>query len=89
MKDKKIKLGDFGVARVLSKTNSIADTITGTPVYISPEMLEFNDEHDASKGYGFSSDIWSLGVLLYEMITKEMPFDGDDIKGLFKNIKGG
>ena len=89
MKDKTIKLGDFGVARVLSKTKSVADTITGTPVYISPEMLDFNENMDGSKGYSFGSDIWSLGVLLYEIITKDMPFDGDDMKSLFDNISKG
>lgn len=53
--------------------------MVGTPVYLSPEMI--NEE-----GYNSESDIWSLGVLLYEMITFKMPFDGDDLMGLFSNI---
>ena len=55
-----VKLGDFGVAGVIEHTKSKKDTQIGTPLYMSPEML--NDEKYDSK-----SDIWSLGVLLYEM----------------------
>ena len=55
-----IKLGDFGIARVLSNTKSKAKTVVGTPYYLSPEIIR-------SEAYSFKSDIWSLGVLLYEM----------------------
>lgn len=55
-----VKLGDFGIARVLSNTKSIAKTVVGTPYYLSPEIIE-------SSPYSFKSDVWSLGVLLYEM----------------------
>jgi len=55
-----VKLGDFGIARVLSNTKSRAKTVVGTPYYLSPEIIE-------SQPYSFKSDIWSLGVLLYEM----------------------
>jgi len=55
-----IKLGDFGIARVLSNTKSKAKTVVGTPYYLSPEIIK-------SEPYNFKSDIWSLGVLLYEM----------------------
>ena len=60
MKDKTIKMGDFGIARVLSSTVEKAKTVIGTPYYLSPEIIE-------NKPYSFKSDIWSLGVLLYEM----------------------
>ena len=55
-----IKLGDFGIARVLSDTKSKAKTVVGTPYYLSPEIIH-------NQPYSFKSDIWSLGVLLYEM----------------------
>ena len=55
-----LKLGDFGIARVLSNTKSRAKTVVGTPYYLSPEIIQ-------SQGYSFKSDIWSLGVLLYEI----------------------
>lgn len=50
-----IKLGDFGIARVLNKTFEKAKTIVGTPYYLSPELVE-------NKPYNFKTDIWSLGV---------------------------
>ena len=60
MNDNTIKMGDFGIARVLSSTKEKAKTVVGTPYYLSPEIIE-------NKPYSFKSDIWSLGVLLYEL----------------------
>ena len=67
-KDDVIKLGDFGIARVLSNTKSRAKTVVGTPYYLSPEIIR-------SEGYSFKSDIWSLGVLLYEIASLQPPFN--------------
>lgn len=55
-----VKLGDFGIAKVLSHTKENVQTIVGTPYYLSPEIVE-------NKPYNYKSDIWSLGILLYEM----------------------
>ena len=46
-----IKLGDFGIARILSNTREKAKTVVGTPYYLSPEIIE-------SKPYSFKTDIW-------------------------------
>ena len=74
-----VKLGDFGVARVMSGSGSLADTQIGTPLYISPEIYE-------DKPYGKKSDIWSLGVLLHEIIALEMPFRATNLAALVRKI---
>lgn len=67
-----IKLGDFGIARVLDATKEFAKTMVGTPYYLSPEIIE-------DRPYNFKSDIWSCGVVLYEMTTLKHPFDAESL----------
>ena len=74
-----IKLGDFGIARVLSETRSKAKTVVGTPYYLSPEIIQ-------SQPYSFKSDIWSLGVLLYEMCALQPPFNAQSLHQLAQKI---
>ena len=66
MKNGLIKLGDFGIARILDHTKANARTMVGTPYYISPEIVD-------NKPYSFKTDIWSLGVILYEICTAYKP----------------
>ena len=67
-KNDMIKLGDFGIAKVLNETKAKAQTVLGTPFYMSPEMI-------LAHPYSFKSDIWALGVLLYEMCALMPPFN--------------
>lgn len=74
-----VKLGDFGVATVLSHTLACAETLTGTPYYTSPEICLGNR-------YNSKTDVWSLGCVLYELVTFTHPFDGRSQRQLFDNI---
>ena len=73
--DDTAKLTDFGVACILEATNDIAHTITGTRKYMAPE--QYDGEYD------YRVDLYSLGLVLYEMLTGCFPFRGknhDEIK---------
>lgn len=69
-KDGQIKVADFGIARA-SDGDTITSNVVGSVHYISPEQ--------ARRGYSDEkSDIYSLGITLYEMVTGEVPFDGEN-----------
>ena len=77
-----VKLGDFGISKGFKNTWEKAKTKVGTPYYLSPEIIN-------SKPYDSKSDIWALGVLLYEMMTFKMPFNATSLPSLsLKIIKG-
>ena len=76
--DGRIKLTDFGMARLASR--DLKDTpLLGTPAYWCPEQI-------LGKPQDARSDIFSLGVVLYEMITGNRPFDADSLQGMCARI---
>ena len=77
-KDMEIKIGDLGVAKELNQA-SFANTIIGTPYYLSPEMCE-------DKPYNQKSDVWALGVILYELCTFRHPFTAGNHAALILKI---
>ena len=74
-----VKLGDFGISRVLSHTHDMLHSFVGTWYYISPEIIKGHH-------YSFKTDIWSLGVILYEMCALKLPFRGQNQFVLQKKI---
>ena len=77
-----VKVGDFGIARMLESTCDLAETAIGTPYYLSPEICE-------KKPYNHKSDIWGLGCVLYEMLTFKRPFEAASIASLVLSILAG
>jgi serine/threonine-protein kinase len=77
------KVLDFGVASVMRDTaddRSRSGGMVGTPAYLPPEVIERDDRGDAQ------GDVWALGVILYEMITGELPFRGATTHALLEAI---
>ncbi|XP_062980099.1 serine/threonine-protein kinase Nek2 isoform X1 [Elgaria multicarinata webbii] len=79
---KNVKLGDFGLARILHHDTSFAKTFVGTPYYMSPEQIN-------RMSYNEKSDIWSLGCLLYELCALSPPFTAFNQKQLAEKIREG
>ncbi len=73
-----IKLIDFGTSKII---NDYTSTVIGTPHYMSPEIL-------SGRGYSFSCDYWSVGIVSYEIFYKKFPFGNDakDVMDIYHDI---
>lgn len=86
-----VVLGDFGIAQVApaessSNGSSVHDpqhVVSGTPQYMAPELLQSGNAHS------FRSDVWSLGCVLYEMLSLRHPFEARDVSGLVVKVVRG
>lgn len=76
------KLGDFGLARILSSDTQLAKTNVGTPYYMAPEQVN-------ELPYNEKCDIWSMGCLIYEMAALAPPFEAANQLALAVKIKAG
>jgi len=79
----KIRVADFGFAKLIDevdKNTRKAHTLLGTPLYMAPQIL--NDEN-----YSTKCDIWSTGVLFYEVLFGKLPWTGHSVPNLYSNIK--
>ena len=72
------KLTDFGWSNYIQEDEK-RTTVCGTPIYLAPEILQ-------EKGHDEAVDIWCIGVLLFELVTATVPFQGNDIDTLKDNI---
>jgi serine/threonine-protein kinase len=79
-----VKIVDFGVAAVTSDMNTRLTrigTLLGTPTYMAPEQVR-------SRTIDARTDIYSLGVIMYEIFTGRPPYMGDDMAVLFQHVEG-
>eukprot|EP00347_Sterkiella_histriomuscorum_P018993 403343379 len=78
----KMKIGDFGLCNIM-KDGSSLKTSCGSPNYAAPEVIS------ATFYDGRQVDVWSCGVILYAMLTGQLPFDEEQMPNLFNRIKKG
>lgn len=75
----RVKLCDFGFARAMSTNTMVLTSIKGTPLYMAPELVQ-------EQPYDHSADLWSLGVILYELVVGQPPFYTNSIYSLIHHI---
>ncbi|RMZ86179.1 hypothetical protein DV737_g239, partial [Chaetothyriales sp. CBS 132003] len=79
--DQSVKLGDFGLSKLM-QSHDFASTYVGTPFYMSPEIC-------AAEKYTLLSDVWSVGCIMYELVTHEPPFNANSHLQLIQKIRKG
>lgn len=80
-----VKLIDFGYAGVWSPEKELTG-LCGTPDYVAPEVLTWYEDEESGTPYGKSSDLWSLGVLLYVILSGCSPFSADEEDEILKLV---
>lgn len=78
-KDRIVKVMDFGIAKMASSSKTETNIVLGTPTYMSPEQI-------AGKKVDGRSDIFSLGIVLFELLTGQLPFTADNLSAVLFSI---
>ena len=78
-KDGLVKVMDFGIAKIASSSKTQTNIVMGTPTYMSPEQI-------AGKRVDGRSDIFSLGIVLFELLTGQLPFTADNLSAVLFSI---
>lgn len=73
-----LKIADFGFARPL-QPKGLAETMCGSPLYMAPEIMQFQK-------YDAKADLWSVGIILYQLVTGKTPFNGNSQLQLFQTV---
>jgi len=74
-----IKIIDFGLSKLYDGKSKGKETIVGTPYYVAPEVLNGK--------YGVECDCWSIGVMLYIILSGLLPFSGSTPESVFRQVK--
>ena len=77
--DFEVKIGDFGLATKLNFVQRFKKVACGTPNYQAPEIIQ-------NKKYTYAVDIWSLGCILYTLLTGKLAFDGKSVRQIHEKI---
>jgi len=77
-KRRQLRIGDFGISRMLEST-AFAESCVGTPAYMAPEVMQ-------SERYDYMADMWSVGVIVYELCALRMPFPATVLPMLFAQV---
>jgi len=77
--DNRVKITDFGIARLESSTLTMEGQLLGTPNYMAPEQIQ-------GKEIDHRADVFSLGVVFYEMLTRKKPFQGENMTAVTHKI---
>ena len=80
IKEGMVKICDFGFAKKLSASTAFVNSIKGTPLYIAPEILNHQN-------YNYKVDIWSFGIIIYELFDGKTPFHSSTFQQLEPKIK--
>ena len=83
-----LKISDLRNSKEIEKSN-ITTTVLGTPKIMSPDIMGISMGTSENKPYDNKVDLWSLGVITYELLTGQPPFLGNDIKEIYKQIMEG
>ncbi|OGV47553.1 MAG: hypothetical protein A2017_11300 [Lentisphaerae bacterium GWF2_44_16] len=79
--DNNVKITDFGISSLMKTGYAVTDNLKGSPAYMSPESFNSSEKVDQY------ADIFSLGILSYELLTGIRPFYGESVAGMMKSIK--
>lgn len=89
LKDKfSIKIADLGYARILNQSE-VSTTICGTPLFMAPDIVNLINKENEKNVYDSSIDIWSLGIVFYELLIGTPPFTATYNNEIFKKILAG
>lgn len=81
-----VRIGDFGIAKRVQENETALRTLTGTRAYMAPEMYPYLVDDEESHAYTQAVDIWALGILVFQMLTSQIPFSEEN--PLHKFFKG-